>query len=717
MIRYKQYVYFLFMIQLIFFISAVTADAGESVYVALSDGEGGIVRLEDKNGDKDALDDGEFTIFTRPGIMFMDVAVDRVTGTAYAIEKNSGAVYRIEDLNGDGDALDAGELVVFRASDAPGVTLSGPLSIGVANSYDTVTQTNRTLVYVMDLALQLIVRLEDRNGDNLAQGYDEAIIFKENVEAAPFTARRMAVDEVGRLFTANANTLSLVRLEDINGDGFIDEPQVTQEPLCPDIQCPSNFPGNFIEFHTIRQPVSEQFNFDNPFGIAVAENGDYFVSEVETNNECRVIRLVDENNDDDTQDQNELLCYYGLFNSEGRDLAVDVNTIVYVAENGPDGFIITRLEDLNGNGNANDEGEATLYAIFLDSEPYGLATRLTPSEPLAIEPLLNDVSPMKGPVLVVEDGVSTFLQLHVTDRTTGQPAADVRVGSAVVAGCLSLCPLFDRTDGSGIIEYEVLRTKAAVDSPGGGESLRFRVYGNEVIIPVVSAPCMPSPIADTGPDQEVLLDETVTLDGSDSEGEGLEFCWVQTGGEPVGLPERPDDCPQGQDATVTFTAPDFEDTLTFDLYVRNACDEISGPEESVVEVYEGCPAEAVLGDDRTIIANLVQVRNRFLARTSRGKTFIKDYYRYAGELTKIVTTNAHYRKQALRIIQLFLPEINRLLDGKKIVIREEKLKEASTFLSKIKQAGSPPLQAFLDSVQKQLFDNTILDMFYQVTED
>ena len=717
MTRYKQYVRFLFKIQLILFIITVHAGASESVYVALSDGEGGIVRLEDKNGDKDALDEGEFIIFASPGIMFMDVAVDRMTGILYAIEKNSSVVYRIEDSNSDGDALDAGELVVFRKPDAPGIKLSGPLSIGVANSYDTGTQMNRTFVYVMDLALQLIVRLEDRNGDNLAQGYDEAIIFKENVEAAPFTARRMAVDEVGRLFTANANTLSLVRLEDINGDAFIDEPEVTEEPLCPDIQCPSNFPSNFIEFHTIRKPISGQFNFDNPFGIAIAENGDHFVSEVENNNECRVIKLVDENNDDDTQDQDEILCYYGLFNSEGRDLTIDTNNIVYVAEKREDGFIITRLEDLNGNGNANDEHEDTLYATFRESEPYGLATRLTSSEPLAIEPLLNDVSPMKGPVLVVEDGFSTFFQLNVTDRATGQPASNVRVGSSVVAGCFSLCPLFDRTDGSGIIEYEVMRTKPAFDSPGGGESLKFWVYGDAVVIPVVAAPCAPSPVADTGPDQEVLVGQTVTLDGSDSEGKGLEFCWVQTGGEPVGLPESTDDCAEGQDAIVAFAAPEFEDTLTFELYVRNACDEISGPEESVVEVYEECPIEAVLGDDKIIMANLVQMRNQFLARTSRGETFIKNYYKYAGELTKIVTTNANLRKQALRLIQLFLPEIKSLLHVKKIVIGEEKLEAASLFISKIKQAGSPPLQAFLDNVQKQLLNRTITDMLYTVSED
>ena len=125
----------------------------------------------------------------------------------------------------------------------------------------------------------------------------------------------------------------------------------------------------------------------------------------------------------------------------------------------------------------------------------------------------------------------------------------------------------------------------------------------------------------------------------------------------------------------------------------------------------------MLGDDRTTIVNLVQVRNRFLARTSRGKTFIKDYYKYARELTKIVTINANHRKQALRLIQLFLPEINNLLDGKKIVIREEKLEAASLFISKIKQAGSPPLQAFLDNVQKQLLNRTIMDMLYTVPED
>jgi hypothetical protein len=66
---------------------------------------------------------------------------------------------------------------------------------------------------------------------------------------------------------------------------------------------------------------------------------------------------------------------------------------------------------------------------------------------------------------------------------------------------------------------------------------------------------------------------------------------------------------------------------------------------------------------------------------------------------------------------LFLPEINHLLDGKKTVIREEKLEAASLFINKIRQLGSPPLQTFLDNVQKQLLNGTIMDMFNEIAKD
>lgn len=76
---------------------------------------GALWRLEDKNGDRDALDPGEKTVFrdaTGAGTLtddFCDVAVSR-SGVVYAIECKSGRVLKFQDLNADGDAQDANEI-------------------------------------------------------------------------------------------------------------------------------------------------------------------------------------------------------------------------------------------------------------------------------------------------------------------------------------------------------------------------------------------------------------------------------------------------------------------------------------------------------------------------------------------------------------------------------------------------------------------------------
>ena len=73
-----------------------------------------IWRLEDKNGDGEALDAGEKTPFldAAPGAAaFVDVAASR-SGLVYAID-SSGRVFKSQDLNNDGDAKDLVETMVF----------------------------------------------------------------------------------------------------------------------------------------------------------------------------------------------------------------------------------------------------------------------------------------------------------------------------------------------------------------------------------------------------------------------------------------------------------------------------------------------------------------------------------------------------------------------------------------------------------------------------
>lgn len=668
----------------------VSAHASVPIYVAVPDGdEPGIWRMEDRNGDGDALDAGETTLFAIRGEVkgFMDVAVDE-KGILYAIDGETGRVYRIEDLNGDGDALDAGEVGVFRDGTTLGLRLQGPLSIAVANHFDPDTRKIRALVYVMDLTLQLTVRLEDRDGDGDAQGSDEICVIQETTWDAPFTASRMTVDELGRVIACNPNNRWVVRLDDRNWDCHVVEPE--EEPRCPPAPCG---PSIFEEYHVIRKPASAP-NLIDPFGVALSSKGNYFASELE-NREFRVVKLTDRNEDDDASDAGEASIYYSGEKLRGFDVVVDDKDIIYVAEENGEKivFVITRLEDLNGDGDANDPGEFTLYADFTGiGVPFGLAAQLPPQPLLAIDPHLIDSSPLKGPLLVVEDGVTETLTLRVVDRATSDPAAGVRVGSQVLAGCFALCPLSQRTDAGGMIKYVVTRTAA---SPEGGETLKFWVYGDEVLIPVVSCPCTPEPVADPGPGRQVFTSQNVTLDGSASIGECLQFCWNQTEGPDVGLPNCTEEVVK--DPTVTFTAPASPATLKFALHVRNACDYNDTAEVTIEVVEPSCPAEVALeGESReSDLQTLRRFRDEVLATSPIGRIGIRLYYKHSPEIVKMLLLDSDLKSRTREVFEEIMPGIRGLLDegpGQEMVLSKDKVEKIDALLNDISERASPKLR-------------------------
>lgn len=553
---------------LFLFTNAHAADPS-IIYAAVKDGSSpGIWRMEDRNNDLDALDAGE-TLHFVSGQSFTDVVVHE-SGILYAIDGETGTVYRIEDLNNDLDADDPGEVKNYRDSTADGLELGGPLSIATASHFNPDTGDIETLVYIMELTLQRTFRLRDLNGDDDAQDAGEMTSIQQSVSGSSFEPIRMTTDELGRVIGANPNIYKVIRLDDMNLDGSIASPR--EEQYCPPVSCGG---AVFEEYHTVRQEdLGQQINFEEVFGVASSRELSntslvYYVTDWRER-EILVYKLTDLNNDDDARDPGEIThwsFHEGTYSA--YDLDCDPRDFCYVGAVDFTGGMIIGLHDDDGNGDAWGAGEKWDYANFYSiGTPIGLSIKPAPSRLLAIEAELSDESCMKGPLLVLEDGAVEVLTLKVTYQDTGDPAPYVNVGDAVLAGCISLCPYSYRTDLDGIIKYDVSRD--AIQPGGGGENLRFWVFGGEDIVPIVSTPCDPDPVADPGPDITVPESSIVNLDGSSSVGAGLQYCWEQTAGPDVGLP----DCDETvvMNPVVTFNAPAAAVTLTFSLTAKNACD-------------------------------------------------------------------------------------------------------------------------------------------------
>lgn len=117
-----------------------------------------------------------------------------------------------------------------------------------------------------------------------------------------------------------------------------------------------------------------------------------------------------------------------------------------------------------------------------------------------------------------------------------------------------------------------------------------------------AAPGNVAPIADAGPDQEVLAGTLVTLDGSgSSDPDGhlpLDYGWEQIGGPPVSLSAP-------TSSQTTFMAPSTATVLTFTLTVTDALGLASTPDMVVVTVREE-PEEP--GGSRVYLPVLVRPR-------------------------------------------------------------------------------------------------------------
>lgn len=186
-----------------------------------------IYRTVDLNGDGDANDYGESTVW-------LDLQTVNATSSAFDIsfigdvayltDTNGGApdtVYRIQDLNGDGDAADEGEATVF---------LSDAESYGAPIDIANTAQGNSILTYTWipnDEEPSRIYRLTDLDNSGSIDSPDEATeIWNHEFLPEGFDTAFGFSIAAGRngdvIITSNSSdpaSSNVVRLSDLNNDG------------------------------------------------------------------------------------------------------------------------------------------------------------------------------------------------------------------------------------------------------------------------------------------------------------------------------------------------------------------------------------------------------------------------------------------------------------------------------------------------------------------
>jgi hypothetical protein len=330
------------------------------------------------------------------------------TGDLIVIDGSGNQLFRFMDLTLDGDFNDAGEIVPFFVS-APGISLGNPANVAVGPD---------GVVYVADTTNDIIVRLQDLDGDGVATTAGEASIFFSaagNASGVTMpTAQGLAVAADGTVWVANANTTSgtdsVIRLVDLTGnqnaqdlgeaveyarfaiggatnvsipsnvtigaDGAVYylengatgkgiyrmHDDVTPNGVCTDA-------GEVTPFYIPTPPNPtplQQF-----FGVASDRNGNFWCADTAFD---RIYRVRDLNADLTIMNGpfEESLYFQAVTPSTLWNVAVASNGTVFVVEDGGTADRIFQLMDLDMNGDANSPGESqTVYDDTLASVNVG----------------------------------------------------------------------------------------------------------------------------------------------------------------------------------------------------------------------------------------------------------------------------------------------------------------------------------------------------------
>jgi hypothetical protein len=290
------------------------AHAGQ-VYFVSEPFTGSIWRLEDSNGDGDALDVAERTLWGQgfAGLRGLETYAGAIYGVEEGYADGLNQVVRLVDVNGDGDALDVGERIAWAG--------------GLHDPRD-VARDASGIWYVSEFAVDLLWRMHDTNSDGDVLDVGERTLFADGVNGP-----QTILPHAGALIVPAESGDQVHRLIDLNGDGDALD----------------------IGENAVLTP-----HFDQVLGVLDDGAGGFFFTAFSADT---VYHAEDRNADGDFLDVAEVLSYadavYGLLDGPWNMVAYKGGGFLLTDSNNNQ---VKLVRDINGDGDALDLGEVVLFA-------------------------------------------------------------------------------------------------------------------------------------------------------------------------------------------------------------------------------------------------------------------------------------------------------------------------------------------------------------------
>jgi len=325
-----------------------------------------IIRLEDANLDGDLMDPGEATVFfdnaapplgvfNSQGMVALGpselLASDNVTP-----DNEDAGVMRLVDLNGDGDALDEGEATLWYAGEIPGggaVTFPTDLARGPDGAVYLVNND------FSDELPDLILRLEDADQDGQVSGDGEVSVHFDLATVTPTPQLFDLVFDGG----GQAYTVDIRQAEGEENNASIDRIPADGSGMIEMVDAVDLYTFTASDERLIMPGLSEQLAFDPASGRVLLATIDAYGPQHK-----HILAFSDDDQDGTFKDPGEMTILWDQQTADVsgfggiRDLVVLAGGDLLLVDAGSDR--IFRLSDTSGDGDLGDPGEtAILYDV------------------------------------------------------------------------------------------------------------------------------------------------------------------------------------------------------------------------------------------------------------------------------------------------------------------------------------------------------------------